>query len=439
MGIERVDGSASKLRQLVEEIYDNLGEEIPREFENWPVRVVQADLDYDPGEQSKNKSFKYDQKDRQVLTEVTLDRVLEFTKNRELYSEILEGLNNWMEGSEHHLDNFLGQVIQANPNEFDEDFVTESISSFVKDIAGGDYQWNSEIWLEAIFFEPDELQIDDELTLRKPTEEDLEGPVRGRDVRDISRVPSLILDINTITYSHREIRQRANEIASVLRLFDLGSVGITQIDFNPQTFLQTPAKGIVGNTGDSVTPFRFTVYDSQKKNLNQFIKTLLPVVRHVKNEDVDPNIAIAVDRYEKAVTEKGRMESILTSGFMVLEALFVKDDERGELTYRLTKRAGKFLGIFDFEPIKVQNKLKSFYDIRSRYLHGASIDEDGLRSKTEDVMNYARRALVAFLLLNEDGYDKGDIISKIENSFLKVEAYEAFKEEVQEITGDLIT
>jgi hypothetical protein len=83
------------------------------------------------------------------------------------------------------------------------------------------------------------------------------------------------------------------------------------------------------------------------------------------------------------------------SAVISLEALF--NEGPTDIAYKLSHRAGFLLGLTDIEPVGAFEKLKDFYNKRSKLVHGGkALQYDPDRYL---VSRYTRRAIVIFLIL----------------------------------------
>ena len=111
---------------------------------------------------------------------------------------------------------------------------------------------------------------------------------------------------------------------------------------------------------------------------------------------------------------------------MSLEALYLKDTEKSELSERLAQRTALTLSFFNYSPLEVFNIIKRSYDIRSRFVHGSKIEEDDQKDVmilVEKVIEYTRRSLVIYLQINES-IDKNKFLNLLSKSLLDKDAKE---------------
>lgn len=126
-----------------------------------------------------------------------------------------------------------------------------------------------------------------------------------------------------------------------------------------------------------------------------------------------------------AILNQSTIEGRLASAIMSLEALFLKPEEKAELTYKLGLRTSKLLGMKGFEPIKVRNYLRQAYGIRSKFVHGSRIEKEDRDNATKflaDILEYARMSIVTFMQLRQEEVEKEKLFNLIDNSLLSEKA-----------------
>lgn len=99
-------------------------------------------------------------------------------------------------------------------------------------------------------------------------------------------------------------------------------------------------------------------------------------------------------RFIQAAVREGHPAVKLAHYCSAFESLFSTDNS--ELTHKLSERVAIFLKDFDFNPIEVFDDLKSFYAIRSKVIHGDSLNsnkEQHLSNMSQKCDNYLRYIL----------------------------------------------
>jgi hypothetical protein len=143
-------------------------------------------------------------------------------------------------------------------------------------------------------------------------------------------------------------------------------------------------------------------------------------------------IAIALERFNDALKEQ-RVIRRITSAIMCLEALYLKEDETDELSFRLSQRTSAILLLAGLNPLETRDHLTRAYKIRNKFVHGSfklqKYEDETLAGK---ILEYARVSLLVFLqlkVLADD--DKKSFIKNIDNSLLDHESHMNLKNKIE--------
>lgn len=105
-----------------------------------------------------------------------------------------------------------------------------------------------------------------------------------------------------------------------------------------------------------------------------------------------PFISVAARRLQYSA-ERSRDEDRLTDLMIAAEALFLEESERQELSLRLSLRAAWYLADGADNRVEIYDLFRKAYGLRSKVVHGSQTDTQELRSTSNDVETYVRRAL----------------------------------------------
>ncbi len=111
-------------------------------------------------------------------------------------------------------------------------------------------------------------------------------------------------------------------------------------------------------------------------------------------------LAISLEYFYEAEKKFVYSNEGFISAVISMEALF--NEGPSDIKYKLSHRAGFLLGLSDIEPVGAFEKLKDFYNKRSKLVHGGGpLKYDPDRHL---VSKYTRRAIIIFLILlkNDD-------------------------------------
>jgi hypothetical protein len=118
-----------------------------------------------------------------------------------------------------------------------------------------------------------------------------------------------------------------------------------------------------------------------------------------------------------------------------LRALF--NEGPSDIKYKLSLRAAFLLGLSDIDPIEAFDKLKDFYNKRSKLVHGGgTLPHDPDRYL---VSKYTRRSIILFMILLNDekrrniskSKRKIEILSEIDHAMLNHDMRNSLKIEIK--------
>jgi len=293
------------------------------------------------------------------------------------------------------------------------------------------------LWIKGINLDAEEHSIDDNIMIRQIKNQDfeIEIPFDGLLLQQqylISPSPyTIILEINCKKHLP-DIEKDIDLVMMLLRLFRLGSVYIEKGEY----YQELPAGGHRTRSTDKIFSAKYnyiiTSEDIPKiQELNKIIRSNLSIISDPTNP-----IHIALQRYTDVLVNAGKVEADITTTINCLEALYLKKDEKNELSHRLSQRVSGIVRFFNSDSKKVYKSIKHAYGVRSSYIHGQVINE-GKRQKIRDtqlaknILDYARISILVFIQLNSWN-NKGDLIEIIDNSLLDSGDYKKLKEKIEE-------
>jgi hypothetical protein len=336
------------------------------------------------------------------------------------------------------LERFVQTLAQQAFEGLSDETVVDTISTFINDLEKGAVDWRLKVWIDGVWLKDEECDIREGLKIRRPNPSDLEvemplyllpGPMLGHGFEDVS--PSIM----ELVYRQKQATNYQDEIENVmncLRLFRLGSVFSVKTQARPKSILSFGGSSFPLR-GRFASNYKYPISKQDVPKLAELldkIKGLLPQAPlTAPAEKADPT-NIALQRYNDALLKPESIESRITSTITCLEALYLKAEERMELSHRLGQRAATILGLFEFMPLEVYNNLNRAYDVRSTFIHGSLIEEERRKDAgqlAEKTLNYARVSLLLFLQLKKS-IDKDSLITKIDNSLLDANAHSKLEE-----------
>jgi len=314
---------------------------------------------------------------------------------------------------------------------------------FIRDIGNLPTEWNVSAWLDGVWLREDEsIRIDDGAILRRPFPSDLEMAY-SVDAPTVSflfmgapapRMPSAVLEMEVTCKDQNDAARRLDQIVTILRLFRLGCVSSSLVRYSPKSVLRPTMATHRGSVIEAIYKYGISKNDQAAlRNFVKIMKPLLPVDRWEAARSTDP-LSIALSRYVDALVEPASVESRITSAITCLEALFLKRQERAELSLRLSLRVAALLGHFGFEPLEVRARVASAYSIRSAFVYGSAMKQEAREPAAGLcglLLEYCRVALqITYQLKNR--LPKESLIGRLDDSLVDAATYSNLQGELSE-------
>ena len=306
--------------------------------------------------------------------------------------------------------------------------LVEYIVTFIHDLEGNPIEWEIKVWLEGIGMKVDEIKIEKGIIIRKPKTSDIEYeypldmplPLVELEQAPPRRLPSAILEIRRRINLQPAIYPDLERIIIALQLYKVGSVSKTRIYWKPKSFLQFG--GISTPMRLWSTTYRYSLDVSDAEKLPQFvakIKDKLPIEEKTGSLMTTTPLGIAILRYQDAILKPEAIENKIAYAVMGLEALYLKAEEKEELSRRLAQRVAKLLSFFEEEPIKVYRIVKKAYNIRSGFVHGSPLQNkkpQEVKEILDNIIEYLRKSILTFIQLQNE---KKELLSLIDEALLE--------------------
>ncbi len=180
--------------------------------------------------------------------------------------------------------------------------------------------------------------------------------------------------------------------------------------------------------------------DDAVSDIEKYAHKFLGHIRRLHDKFIDvindnEFISIALDYFHDAEKKFVYNDEGFISAMISLESLF--NEGPSDIKYKLSHRAAFLLGLFDVDSIKAFEKLKEFYNHRSKLVHGV-----GTTSHDPDrylVSEYTRKAITIFLILlsNSERKKMGkkkrkeNILKEIDYAMLDQNKRKMLKQEVK--------
>jgi|GEM_PF-1038499 len=377
-----------------------------------------------------------------------VDMLVEDIRMHPAHSQSIQSISGRIDASADHVGFLLDKFVRALVSKAVEEPITdevilEHVLHFTRDIEVLPTEWKVTAWLDGVWLREDQsIQIEDNTMLRRPAPLDLEmeytinvptvsslfmgTPARG--------MPSAVLEMQVICKDQNAAKQQVDQTVTILRLFKLGSISYSLVRYSPKSVLRPTMAAYTSSVVDAL--YKYGVSKDVELALRDFVrvmKPLLPADTWEAARSTDP-LSIALSRYIDALVKPSSVESRITSAITCLEALFLKPQERGELSLRLSLRVAALLRYFGFKPLEVRSKVSLAYNIRSAFVHGSATKEKAKLSAVELcglLLEYSRVSLQIFYQLKHR-LPKERLIDKLDHSLIDRVAYIDLKEELSE-------
>lgn len=327
---------------------------------------------------------------------------------------------------EHQVGQLLNSILRAPDSIGDTARVSARVAVFLKEVDRAPIDWHPIIWIQGLWVQPDEVEVNPRILLRRIRADDLEQEQRFHAVSsDFAFVfPSAVLEMKWRATDSLQTQTSVEAVLDVLRLYGLGAIASLRSELRPLGVLSL--SGVSRPISPPPAPFMYKLDDSDLPRLSRLMELLLPRLEKIDAAAYDPeadqpeSLTIALRRYKEALCQSGLAEARLTSAITALEALFLRGEERTELTHRLSQRVALLLSLRGLSPIKVYRDVARAYDIRSTYIHGSHIERERQAQAQElgrRIFNYTRISLLLFFLF-EDQLPKASLLGKLDNALL---------------------
>jgi len=368
-----------------------------------------------------------------------LDFINNSTKSFSEYSRLVSCISSnyaiKVEQADLNLKKFLDIFINlSTDNEVTDSQLVKCITTFIGDLEGHPIKRDFKVFIRGLWTDR-EHEISRGLIIRpfKPIDFEIDIPLYRLDSEKHDRWSSLILELN---YKSKRVQQAEDEIEFILtcfRLFRLGSVEGSCLEVKPQSFLEH--QYMRSSDREDYPNYRYHLLEEDIPKLIDLITRLNAspqkevIINSKKN--MSPQ-AIALERFCDSLLYPGKLESRITSAINSLEAIYLKKDERAELSHRLGQRASILLSFFGYNStIKTYNDIHRAYMIRSNYIHGSVNDNESrdqsINDLTKRIIDYARISILIFLQLMPT-IEKDTLINKIDNSLLDNKARDKLRD-----------
>lgn len=325
-----------------------------------------------------------------------------------------------------------------------EDALVAYVSLFLNDLNKGNTIWQARVWLEGVWLEDEEFRVGQDKVLRRPVAADFESqfPIDMSSYMDLAQPPShpsAILEFQMLCREYREPETIQKRLVDVLRLFRLGSIKLGIAEYTPHSIVDFGMKH-GGDRGSCL--YRFGLMNSDKALFDRTFHAISPLLYASESEPdqafSSSAVNLAFERYKEALLQLLKPDGRIAAAVTCLEALYLRGQERSELSHKLSQRVAMVVGNFGFNPIEVYRQLKDAYNIRSMFVHGATLEKEEQQS-TRDVdeicrktLEYARISILVYLQIDQE-QGKEKLITRLDHALLDEKARHKLKEQLQRL------
>lgn len=331
----------------------------------------------------------------------------------------------------------LDRILEAESNELEERDKTTLVSSLTREIEIPRIEYDTTIWVYGVGAEFESADIGNGWTIEQPVAEDLESEYKLDDntITHLNlnplRPPTLKIRHSTRGRRISDISSENDVILSLLRLYMTSSVVVVGNKFTPELSFR-PSYHNWSNITNRETRVSAILEEGDGEYISSMVDAIeQPVRDHIHQSSDRNHLKIAFDRYTDSTTEGDSPEEEIALSIMALEALYLRENEEGELSHRLAQRASLLLGYLDYEPLEVYNRINSGYSVRSSYVHGSENSDDFSTDLAMRTANFARKSIILFLQM-ESEYGKSSFINKIDNAIMSSNARDQFEDEIKD-------
>jgi hypothetical protein len=314
------------------------------------------------------------------------------------------------------------------------------VDRFLNDLEEGPVTHTAQVYLQGVALRSDAIDIQCGVRIRKPQKEELEIPIPAELAEVFPRYPSAIVEIESVGARERSpqlLQAQVEQCVALLRLFRVGSVKLMHYQMGCSSIVNPWPHGRL-TSGDKNPPLEsYVIKTEDEPNLKRFWQTMnvnLPKDIYGFEKKVN-HVTLAYDRYCDALLLNGVSERRIANVVMALEALFLKETEKQELSYRLSVRVSKLISlILNQNPLEVRSTWKDAYGVRSAFAHGGHLTNDRKRrieGKYGSIglfllrlLDHLRVSIIASILCR---IGKDALINLVDNALLDAQEHERLK------------
>ncbi|KKG75489.1 HEPN domain-containing protein [Methanosarcina mazei] len=363
------------------------------------------------------------------------NKIHELIKKTKIYYTVEDCLNSITnrKSNSNTLDELVFRLIHTYFSEKEKfDRKAEELSlNYIRELKGMPIKYFGTVYLQGVVLELDQIQINDNVLLRRAKKEDFEynAPAEYFVPRSFDyHFSSAFLEIEIYGIGPVNLQNEISKLIVLLRLFKIGGITVIKYRIDSESFFSISG-GTISSMYSDISFGKYTINEEHVIPLKHFwnlIYTLIPT--HLYEQNKVDHISIAYQHYTDSQTRKGILEQRIATAIMGLEAVLLKSDEKSELSYRLGIRTAKIFSIFSKNSIDIREAVKDAYHVRSVFLHGDKLPDSKKKKLTskygdltnlfEKILDCLRDLLIMSFMVD---IDKEKFIDLIDDSFIDEE------------------
>lgn len=383
------------------------------------------DLEYDKGITQFEMDIDHLTKEEWLGKDHFID---EYIKETKLCEEILRVIRTTYDVEETKAEKwvfaFIQRITNVSLNGINSHNVIDLVNLFISELEKNPTLWNPVAWINGVWMETDVIDIQDNISIRKPRAEDLEFQYDGTlsplsNNLDPHKWPSAILECEFRVKYPIAVQNNIDSIVNAFRLFKISSIEVISIQFNNDSILGIGG-GRVSTVNLATAHYKYGLSQEDIKPLQDFFTKIEPLIHSEiveKSANESNYLSIAHERYCDALLKPIVPENRLATAIMALEALYLKEKEMAELSERLSQRVAMALKPFGYNALKVYNDVKRAYGYRSSYVHGSKVKQKDIPELTKTILDYCRLSIIIFLQIHNE-LEKDKMINLLSYSLL---------------------
>lgn len=245
--------------------------------------------------------------------------------------------------------------------------------------------------------------------------------------------PTAVLEVTMKSHGGEGIQKTAAKANRILTLFQVAGVVELSLKLGGPSYI---GGGGTLHHGSIQTPARNAIITAdESEKLRKFWRTMwtmVPTGIGASQENQGWDIAYA--RYREAIAATSGWEARLASAVMGLEGLLLGDDEKNELTYKLSMRLAKTMSCLGADTSNVVETAKDAYRVRSVYVHGGQLSykqrqkyerkHGSLDQLLHQCTDWLRMILVSYLVCN---LDKEQFLDQLDEGMISVKGHDTIE------------